>query len=165
MQKICPLFTNFCLNLIINTHDPLNLMLFGRYLNMYSGVNIQKIKWAFLCFLMLFIYQNCGSIDANTDDFGGATLGSNRVTFAMIQVIMNNNCVSCHQLPTSSNGNIALTTYNEITGNLVVPGSAYQSKLYQGVESGDRPANRSLLQTDIDRIQVWIDTGAIEDSF
>lgn len=125
------------------------------------GVIFRKLYWGFLCILLLLVYQNCGPMNANQSSSGGLSLGSNRVTFAMIQVTISNHCIRCHQRETSSNSFVSLATYDDmIAAGIIVPGSANSSDFFNVIDDGKMPVSGRIPQEEIDNIRVWIDTGA-----
>jgi hypothetical protein len=83
-----------------------------------------------------------------------------------IQPIFDSNCTSCHD-NTNPAGGLTLLTYNDvINSNVVVPGNALSSELYNRIilpeSSGDdMPPEGSLYQSQIDLISQWIDDGAL----
>ena len=86
---------------------------------------------------------------------------------AEIQPILNNSCTGCHAYGNSSGG-LNLTSYDALmSNNVVVPGDASSSSLYERIirpesQAGDMPPAGSLSQSNIDLIAQWINEGALE---
>ena len=87
-----------------------------------------------------------------------------------IQPIWNASCGGCHT--SNSAGGLNLLSYeNLMSSGTVVPGSSFQSSLYDRITrpesaNGDMPPAGSLSQTEIDLIAAWINEGALpQESF
>ena len=78
------------------------------------------------------------------------------------------NCISCHD-NTNPPGGLTLLSYDDVmNSDVVVPGDASSSELYDritrtGSAQGKMPLTGSLSDEQIELVETWINDGALEE--
>jgi uncharacterized membrane protein len=121
-----------------------------------------------LFLLLLFLLGGCNFYDshgrklASPTNAKSPTPGGAVTTYAWLKdEVFKQRCLNCHTGPTARK-HLDLSSYGATTASkqIVLPGNADESKLFQRVRDDEMPPDEPLPQSEKDWIQKWIQEGA-----